>query len=124
MTDILAPAGLPASDADPFAHDVLEDPSALHAQLRDAGPVVYLTRYDVYAMARYDQVRAALADWQELRVRRGRRAQQLPLRDAMAAPEPAAGGGPATARRPPRRTVEGAGPAGAEHAAGVMVRRR
>lgn len=64
MTGILAPAGLPASDADPFAHDVLEDPSALYAQLRDAGAVVYLTRYDVYAMARYEQVRAALADWQ------------------------------------------------------------
>jgi cytochrome P450 len=33
--------------------------------LRDAGPVVYLTRYDVYAFARYEQVHAALVDWQE-----------------------------------------------------------
>lgn len=59
-----APPGVPATDADPFAHDVLEDPLPLHARLRDAGPVVYLTRYDVYAFARYEPVHAALANWQ------------------------------------------------------------
>jgi 4-methoxybenzoate monooxygenase (O-demethylating) len=56
---------LPTSDADPFGHDILEDPTAFHAALREAGPVVYLSRYDVYAMARYEQVHAALVDWQE-----------------------------------------------------------
>jgi 4-methoxybenzoate monooxygenase (O-demethylating) len=56
---------LPMIDADPFGHDVLEDPSALHARLRDAGPVTYLTRYDVYALARYAQVHAVLTDWQD-----------------------------------------------------------
>jgi cytochrome P450 len=55
---------VPATDADPFAHDVLEDPLPLHARLRDAGPVVYLSRYDVYAFARYEQVHAALTNWQ------------------------------------------------------------
>src|SRR5437764_4735705 len=55
---------LPSTDADPFGHDALEDPAPLHAALRDAGPVVYLTRYDVYAMARYQDVHAALVDWQ------------------------------------------------------------
>jgi cytochrome P450 len=59
-----APPGVPATDADPFAHDVLEDPLPLHARLRDAGPVVYLTRYDVYAFARYEPVHAALTNWQ------------------------------------------------------------
>jgi len=49
---------------DPFSHDVLEDPAALHETLREAGPVVYLERYDVYAMARYEQVHAALTNWQ------------------------------------------------------------
>ena len=43
---------------------MLEDPLPLHAALRDAGPVVYLERYGVYAMARYEQVHAALRDWQ------------------------------------------------------------
>lgn len=56
---------LPTNGTDPFAHDVLEDPLPLHAALRDAGPVVYLTRYGLYAFARYEQVHAALVDWQE-----------------------------------------------------------
>ncbi|WP_219419458.1 cytochrome P450 [Pseudonocardia nigra] len=64
MTTI-AERALPTSDADPFDHDVLEDPLPLHRALRDAGPVVHLTRYDVYAFARYEQVHAALVDWQE-----------------------------------------------------------
>ncbi|RBY83744.1 cytochrome P450 [Geodermatophilus sp. TF02-6] len=55
---------LPANDADPFGAEVLEDPLPLHAALREAGPVVHLTRYDVYAFARYEQVHAALVDWQ------------------------------------------------------------
>lgn len=55
---------LPTHDADPFGHEILENPGAFHAELRDAGPVVYLTRSDVYAFARYEQVHAALVDWQ------------------------------------------------------------
>jgi cytochrome P450 len=54
----------PVSDADPFALGVLEDPLPFQAQLRDAGPVVYLSRYDVFAMGRYEQVHTALTDWQ------------------------------------------------------------
>lgn len=57
-------AVLPTDDTDPFSHDVLENPIPLHTALRDAGPVVHLTRYDVYAFARYEQVHAALVDWQ------------------------------------------------------------
>jgi cytochrome P450 len=37
----------------------------MHAALRDAGPVVHLTTYDLYAMARYEEVHAALVNWQE-----------------------------------------------------------
>lgn len=55
---------LPRTDTDPFSHDVLEDPLPFHTALREAGPVVHLTRYDVYAFARYEQVHAALVDWQ------------------------------------------------------------
>ncbi|MFJ9783284.1 cytochrome P450 [Amycolatopsis sp. NPDC101161] len=56
----------PVHEGDPFSHAVLEDPLPLHAQLRDAGPVVYLSRYEVYALARHEQVHAALTDWQRL----------------------------------------------------------
>ncbi len=59
-----APCPLPTSPADPFDLDLLEDPLAFQADLRDAGPVVYLEKYGVYAMGRYEQVRAALTDWQ------------------------------------------------------------
>ncbi|XVQ06568.1 cytochrome P450 [Spirillospora sp. CA-255316] len=53
-------------DLDPFAADVLENPLPLHARLREAGPVVHLSRYDVYALARYEHVHTALTDWQAL----------------------------------------------------------
>ena len=56
---------LPTDDVDPFSHEVLEDPLPMHAALRDAGPVVYLTKYDLYAFARYEQVHASLVDWQD-----------------------------------------------------------
>jgi 4-methoxybenzoate monooxygenase (O-demethylating) len=55
---------LPTNDTDPFSHEVLEDPAQLHHELREAGPVVRLTAYGVYALARYEQVHAALVDWQ------------------------------------------------------------
>lgn len=54
----------PVSDVDPFSYDVLEDPLAFQADLRESGPVVFLEKYDVYAMGRYAEVQAALTDWQ------------------------------------------------------------
>jgi cytochrome P450 len=57
---------LPTTDADPFGPEVLEDPTSFHAELREAGPVVYLNRYDTYAFGRYEEVHAALVDWQQL----------------------------------------------------------
>jgi cytochrome P450 len=57
---------IPVSDVDPFASDFLSDPFPFHEQLRELGPVVYLSRYDVHAIARYDDVHRALTDWQSL----------------------------------------------------------
>jgi len=53
-----------AASIDPFDLAFLEDPLPYHALLRDAGPVVRLEKYGVYAMARYDEVHSALVDWQ------------------------------------------------------------
>lgn len=58
------PATLPTADVDPFSHEVLENPLPFQAALRDAGPVVHLDRYGVYAMGRYEHVHAALTNWQ------------------------------------------------------------
>ncbi len=59
-----APDGVPSSDLDPFSDDFLTDPYPGHEELRELGPVVWLSRYDAYAMARYDEVQSSLTDWQ------------------------------------------------------------
>lgn len=59
-----APQGVPIITADPFSPENLTQPHALHEQLREAGPVIYLDRYKIWAMARYEQVNAALKDWE------------------------------------------------------------
>ena len=64
MTTVSPITDVPISHTDPFGLDVLQNPLPFQADLRDAGPVVYLDRYDVYAMGRYEQVHAALTDWQ------------------------------------------------------------
>ncbi|MFD6951440.1 cytochrome [Nocardiopsis sp. TSRI0078] len=58
------PPATASTDADPFSPEVLEDPLPTQARLRDAGPVVYLERYGVHALARYEHVHTALTDWQ------------------------------------------------------------
>jgi cytochrome P450 len=55
-------AQAPCIDLDPFADDFLRDPDPQHERLREAGPVVFLERYGVWAMARFAQVHAALRD--------------------------------------------------------------
>lgn len=54
----------PVSTADPFSHSFLRDPYPHHEALREAGPAVWLERYGIWAMARHEQVRDALTDWQ------------------------------------------------------------
>jgi cytochrome P450 len=64
MTETVpTPQGIPIISADPFALENLVEPHALHEQLREAGPVVYLEHYGIWGMARYEQVNAALNDW-------------------------------------------------------------
>jgi 4-methoxybenzoate monooxygenase (O-demethylating) len=52
----------PVLDLDPFGDDFLSDPDPFHEQLREAGPVVRLRRYGVWAMARFAEVHTALRD--------------------------------------------------------------
>ena len=51
------------SDVDPFSIEFFEDPHRVHEELREAGPVVQLSRYDCWAVARYAEVHAILNDW-------------------------------------------------------------
>jgi len=54
----------PVSTVDPFSHAFLGDPYPYHQELREAGPVVWLEQYGIWTMARHEQVRDALTDWQ------------------------------------------------------------
>jgi 4-methoxybenzoate monooxygenase (O-demethylating) len=51
------------SEIDPFGDAVLADPFPAHEALREAGPVVRLSRYGVWAVARHAEVHAVLQDW-------------------------------------------------------------
>jgi cytochrome P450 len=54
----------PVSSIDPFSHAFLDDPYPHHESLREAGPVVWLEQYGIWTMARHQEVRDALTDWQ------------------------------------------------------------
>jgi len=58
-------------DVDPFGEDNLTDPYPMHELLREAGPVVFLPRYRVWAMARHQDVYATLTDHQTFCSSRG-----------------------------------------------------
>lgn len=61
---IAAAVDRPVSTIDPFSHDFLSDPYPHHQAMREAGPVVWLEHYGIWAMARHQEVRDALTDWQ------------------------------------------------------------
>lgn len=51
-----------ASDIDPFSDEFLTDPFPFLHKLREIGPAVYLKRYGVWSVARYDEVNEVLRD--------------------------------------------------------------
>ncbi|KFI29936.1 cytochrome P450 [Haematobacter massiliensis] len=65
------PPGVPVSDLDPFDIAYFDDPYPAQEALREAGPVVWLSRYGIYAVARYAEVHAVLNDWQTFCSSRG-----------------------------------------------------
>jgi cytochrome P450 len=56
------PSGIPGLDVDPFAIEFFENPFPTHEALREAGPVVHLDKWNVYAVARYAEVHRVLND--------------------------------------------------------------
>ena len=69
MADLLT--DYPTSDLDPFSAAYLGNPHPAQEALREAGPMVRLTRYNVWAAARYQEVFAILNDWQTFSSARG-----------------------------------------------------
>ena len=61
------PAGAPVLDLDLYEDGVLRDSRQTFARIRDAGPVVWLPRHGMYAMGRFNDVRAALRNGEVFR---------------------------------------------------------
>ncbi len=59
-----APPGVAVLDVDPFSDEFLAEPYPFHERIREAGAVVWLDRYAIYASARHAEVAAALTNWQ------------------------------------------------------------
>lgn len=57
-----APHGIPVLAVDPFDTGFLTDPYETHERMREAGELFWIPKYDVYAVARHEQVRAVLND--------------------------------------------------------------
>src|SRR6201996_8920972 len=54
--------GVPHLDVDPFDMNFFADPYPTHELLRETGPVVYLDKWKLYGVARYNGVHAVLND--------------------------------------------------------------
>lgn len=53
---------VPRLDVDPFSDAMLDEPYEMHEQIREAGPVVLLPKYDLFVVARHNEVREVLSD--------------------------------------------------------------
>lgn len=69
--DRAPPEKVPVLDLDPFSLDYFADPFPCQERLRDAGPFVWLSTYNIGAVARYENVREVLLDWQTYSSARG-----------------------------------------------------
>ncbi|WP_219843998.1 cytochrome P450 [Arthrobacter sp. MYb227] len=56
---------IPVLDDDPFSSEILENPLPFQERLLEAGPVAYLSKYNAYAIGRFDELSSALSNWQE-----------------------------------------------------------
>ncbi len=54
----------PTSDIDPFSDAFLSDPYSFHEELREAGAVVWLERYGIWATGRHAETMAVFGDWE------------------------------------------------------------
>lgn len=59
---ITPPEGVPIWDIDPYDPDILRDPADYFAKLRAKGEVVYIPRYSVLAVGRYDTTHKVFSD--------------------------------------------------------------
>lgn len=68
---IPAPDEIAVLDDDPFSEAVLSDPRTYQKKLREAGPIVWLSKYGFYAVGGYEEVSSVLSDWKQYSSARG-----------------------------------------------------
>lgn len=56
------PPGMPVWDIDPYDAKILRDPLPYYRELRARGPVVYIPKYSILAIGRYDVTRHVFSD--------------------------------------------------------------
>ena len=61
----------PNSDLELYTDAALTDPYPIYRELRDLGPAVFLRKYGLFVLPRYDGVRQALENWQIFSSARG-----------------------------------------------------
>jgi cytochrome P450 len=61
MTSVIS-VKTPISHLDPYSNAALIDPWPMYAELQDAGPAVWLSKYEMFALTRYDSALKALQD--------------------------------------------------------------
>ena len=85
---------------DPYDFDIDTDPYPVWKRLRDEAPLYYNEKYDFFALSRYDDVDAAMLDWQTYISGRGRSSRSSRPTSRSRRGHPLRG--PAGARHPPR----------------------
>jgi len=55
---------VPTSPLDPYTDEALLNPWPLERELREKGPIVWLEKYGMFALTRYDAVVKVLRDWE------------------------------------------------------------
>jgi cytochrome P450 len=62
MSSALREPGMPVIDIDAYSNENIDDPFRFYEALREAGPVVWLKPYNMYAVGRFDDEEAVLSD--------------------------------------------------------------
>ena len=87
-TQVVVSDAIPRIDIDPYDDATLESPFAMFDQVRQAGPVVFMPRYGVFAMGRHRDVGRALKDWERFSSTSGAGIADVRSPDAWRAPSP------------------------------------
>jgi cytochrome P450 len=68
---IAPPKGAAVWDIDPYAPEILSNPEPYYTQLRAMGPVVFIPKYAILAVGRYDETKEVFSDYSRFVSSRG-----------------------------------------------------